>query len=91
METKEVIYTIKNRGPQEYSIHTQDGGLAWVHSNGEMLLLTLYQNRSHQNPDEGKQYTKEFPLDTQRAVIVDDALNWLVVSINHKIKFKYVK
>lgn len=91
METKEVIYTVKNRGDQEYSIHTQDGGLAWVHSNGEQLLLTLYQNRANDNPDEGKQYTKEFPLDTERSIIVDEALNWLVVSINHKIKFKHVK
>ncbi len=73
----------------EYDILLQDGGLATVHDNGECTILSLYQNRTHQNPDEGKVYIKEFPYETLRQDIINYALDWLAPHAQKQ--FTYVK
>lgn len=83
-----MLYTIKSDKGGDFAILTQDGGFATVHDNGECMILTLCQNSVRNNPDEGKQYIKEFPYDTERQEIINHGLNWLSPQTQ---KFIYVK
>jgi hypothetical protein len=83
-----MLYTTKRHEGDDFAILTQNGGFATVHSNGECMVLTLFQNRMSDNPDEGKQYIKEFPYDTPKKEIIDHGLNWLSPQTKN---FIYVK
>jgi hypothetical protein len=83
-----MIYTIKQHHDRNFSVLTENGGRGDVHDNGEMLILTLYQNRYPDDDDDGKQYFIEFTYDTPRGTMVTKALNWLAPNIK---QFTYVR
>lgn len=77
----------------DYVILVEDGGIAATHHTGKKLVTTYYQNRitPGTHPDgiwdelaEGKSYTKEWGFDQvggpELKEIIQDALDWLVVS-----------
>ena len=76
----------------DVNIIVEDGGIASFHnSSGKYFLIEYYGDRitSEMNSDniwdklsEGKMWCNEFPLDTPKIIMIQDALDWLVVGEN---------
>jgi hypothetical protein len=84
----------------EYVILVEDGGVAATHHNGMNLVTTYYQNRITRETDpdgiwdelaEGKAYIRDWPFTEvgppELEMIIQDALDWLVVSPDKQITF----
>ena len=72
----------------EVEIRTQDGGVANIYNNGEHFITEYYQDRDFNDEvdydklAEGKGYMKGWDEDKEVVdkEMIDDALNWLVMS-----------
>lgn len=84
----------------DYVILVEDGGVAATHHTGTNLVTTYYQNRITRETDpdgiwdelgEGKAYVREWPFNQigqpELEMIIQDALDWLVVSPDKQITF----
>lgn len=71
-------YSIITEG-DDVTIIVEDGGIATIHSNGDHLVTTYYQNKikSFFALAEGKQYAKDWEENNINDTIILDALNWL--------------
>ena len=81
-------YRINQFNEMEFDVIVEDGGVVSVFFNDENQISTYYQSRIREDMDpdemwislgEGKAYVKEWPVETSREEIIQDALNWLVL------------